>query len=75
MKKWIFTFIKLLNRLCIGVTGGSNITREDFCQGPAEEDKLLLLLVFNGVKTHFILSQFSLYIHCLKTSLCMEISS
>lgn len=38
-----FTFIKLFNRLGIRVTGGSNITREDICQGPAEEERLLLL--------------------------------
>lgn len=31
----MLTFEKLLNRLGVRVTGGSNVTREDVCQGPA----------------------------------------
>lgn len=38
----MFTFIKLQNRLGVGVTGGANVTREDVLQDPAEEEKLLL---------------------------------
>lgn len=37
-----FTFIKLLNRLGVGVTGSSNVTREDVSQDPARDGRLLL---------------------------------
>lgn len=38
----MFTFIKMIDRLGIRVTGGSNETREDLFKGPEEEEKPLL---------------------------------